>query len=55
MGVLTEAQARFEMSQMSLEELIILAQEQGIPTADTSKHDIIERLLGNCSGCKKKE
>lgn len=52
---LTEIEAREELSKLSLEELVVLAEEQGIATGGVSKEDLVERLLGKCSGCKKKD
>ncbi len=51
---LTEQEARQAFAEMDLSELFDLAEQEGHPTAGASKEDLIERLLGNCSGCKKK-
>lgn len=52
---LTEKEARERLSALSLEELVSLSEAQGLPTADVPKWDLIERLLGKCPGCKKKD
>lgn len=51
---LSEQEVRQVFAAMELSELIELAEKEGHPTAGASKEDLIERLLGNCSGCKKK-
>lgn len=52
---LTEQQARVELGKLDLSELIELGNAQGLPTGDATKDSLIEMLLGNCGGCKKKD
>ena len=49
---LTEAEAREELSKLSLPELIELANGQGKPTGGLSKTQLVELLLGKCPSCK---
>jgi len=55
MTELTEQQAREALNALSLNELVELAEQQGYPTANVGKEDLVERLLGKCPGCKKKD
>lgn len=52
MAELTEAQAKEAFLAMDEQDLINLAEQQGLPVGGVDKNGLINMLLGKCPSCK---